>query len=183
MWSLNLGLPTSIETVSTPFNGASYPSGELIFYEFAARGSMPPVKLTWYDGGLMPHKPEEIGEEELSKEGGAILIGSKGKLMHRTYGAHPRLLPQSLQDSAPKPPQKLARIPNESHEMNWVDAAKGKTESSCPFEYASKLTETMLLGVVSLRAGKKIVYDAANMRVTNVPEANQYLSRDSRTGW
>jgi predicted dehydrogenase len=183
MWSLNLGLPTSIETVSTPFNGASYPSGELIFYEFAARGSMPPVKLTWYDGGLMPHKPEEIGEEELSKEGGAILVGSKGKLMHRTYGAHPRLLPQSLQDSAPKPPQKLPRIPNESHEMNWVDTAKGKTTASCPFEYASKLTETMLLGVVSLRSGKKILYDGANMKVTNVPEANQYLSRDPRTGW
>jgi predicted dehydrogenase len=183
MWSLNLGLPTSIETVSTPFNGASYPSGSLIFYEFAPRGSMPPVKLTWFDGGLMPPKPAELGEEDLIKEGGAILIGSKGKLMHGTYGAHPRLLPQSLQDSFGKPPQKLSRIPDESHEMNWVDAAKGKTQSSCPFEYASKLTETMLLAVVSLRAGKKIAYDGVNMRVTNVPEANQYLSRENRTGW
>jgi predicted dehydrogenase len=183
MWSLNLGLPTSIETVSTPFNGASYPSGSLIFYEFAARGTLPPIKLTWYDGGLMPQKPEELGEEELVKEGGAILVGSKGKLMHRTYGAHPRLLPQSLEDSVGTPPQKLSRIENESHEMNWVDAAKGKTESSCPFSYASKLTETMLLGVVSLRCGKKITYDATNMRVTNVAEANQYLSRDYRQGW
>ncbi|MGB7729937.1 MAG: Gfo/Idh/MocA family oxidoreductase, partial [Candidatus Acidiferrum sp.] len=114
MWALNLGLPTSIETVSTPFNGASYPSGELIFYEFPARGSMPPVKLTWYDGGLMPQKPEELGDEELIKEGGAIIVGSKGKLMHNTYGAHPRLLPQSLQESAGKPPEKLARIPGEA---------------------------------------------------------------------
>jgi predicted dehydrogenase len=183
MWSLNLGLPTSIETVSTPFNRDSYPSGELIFYEFAARGSQPPVKLTWYDGGLMPPKPEELGDEALIKEGGAILIGSKGKLMHGTYGAHPRLLPQSLQDSFGKPPQKLSRIPNESHEMNWVDAAKGKTEASCPFAYAAKLTETMLLGVVSLRCGEKLAYDGANMRVTNFPNANQYLSRDYRKGW
>ena len=183
MWSLDLGYPTTIETVSTPFNGVCYPNGSLTFYEFPARGSKPPVKLTWYDGGLMPRKPEELGEEELVKEGGAILVGSKGKLMHRTYGAHPRLLPQSLQDSVGTPPQKLSRIPNESHEMNWVDAAKGKTAASCPFEYAAKLTETMLLGVVSLRCGKKITYDAANMSVTNVPAANQYLSREYRKGW
>ncbi|HUN60799.1 MAG TPA: Gfo/Idh/MocA family oxidoreductase [Candidatus Sulfotelmatobacter sp.] len=183
MWALNLGLPTSIETVSTPFNGASFPSGSLIFYEFPARGSMPPVKLTWYDGGLMPPKPVELGNEELIKEGGAILVGSKGKLMHNTYGAHPRLLPQSLQDSVGKPPEKLARIPGESHELNWVDAAKGKTQTDSPFEYAAKLTEVMLLGVVALKAGQKIAYDGANMQVTNVPAANQYLSRQYRTGW
>ncbi len=183
MWALNLGLPTSIETVSTPFNGVSYPSAELIFYQFPARGSMPPVKLTWYDGGLMPPKPEELGDEELIKEGGAILIGSKGKLMHNTYGAHPRLLPKSLQDSVGTPPQKLARIPNEEHELNWVDAAKGKTQADSLFEYAAKLTEVMLLGVVALRAGRKINYDGANMHVTNVPDANQYLSRQYRQGW
>ncbi|MGB2664891.1 MAG: Gfo/Idh/MocA family oxidoreductase [Candidatus Acidiferrum sp.] len=183
MWALNLGLPTSIETVSTPFNGASYPSGELIFYEFPARGSMPPVKLTWYDGGLMPQKPEELGDEELIKEGGAIIVGSKGKLMHNTYGAHPRLLPQSLQESAGKPPEKLARIPGEAHELNWVDAAKGKGETDSPFSYAAKLSEVMLLGVVALRAGRKINYDGANMRITNVPDANQYLTRQYRQGW
>ena len=183
MWSLKLGLPTSIETVSSPFNGASYPTATMTFYEFAARDSMPPVKLTWYDGGLMPRKPEEIGEEDLKKEGGALLIGSKGKLMHDTYGANPRLLPKSLQDSTGKPPQKLPRIEKEEHEMNWVNAAKGKTEASCPFEYAAKLTETMLLGVVSLRSGKKLEYDAANMRVTNVAQANDYLKREYRKGW
>ncbi len=183
MWSLKLGLPTTIETVSSPFNGASYPTASMTFYEFAAREGMPPVKLTWYDGGLMPRKPEEIGDEDLKKEGGALLIGTKGKLMHDTYGANPRLLPKSLQDSTGKPPQKLARIPNEHHEMNWVNAAKGKTEASCPFSYAAKLTETMLLGVVSLRAGKKLEYDSANMRITNVAQANDFLKRQYRTGW
>jgi len=184
MWSLNLGLPTSIQTVSTPFNGASYPTATMTFYEFAARGSMPAVKLTWYDGGLMPPKPEEIGEEELKKEGGSLLIGSKGKLLHDTYGAKPRLLPSSLEASVAKPRETLPRIANEAHEMNWVDAAKGKTQTSCPFQYAAQLTEVMLLGVVSLRSGnKKLTYDGANMQVTNVPEANQYFSRVYRTGW
>ena len=67
--------------------------------------------------------------------------------------------------------------------MNWVDAAKGKTASSSPFEYAAQLTEIMLLGVVALRAGRKISYDGANMKVTNVPEANDYLRREYRKGW
>jgi hypothetical protein len=183
MWALNLGYPTTIETVSTPFNGASYPAASMTTYHFPARGSMPPVTLTWYDGGLFPPKPFEIGEEELNKEGGGLLIGSKGKLMHNTYGLRPRLLPASLHDSFGKPPRTLPRIPRQAHEMNWVDAAKGKTEASSPFEYSAKLTEMILLGVVALRAGKKIEYDAANMRVTNVPRANDSLRREPRQGW
>jgi predicted dehydrogenase len=183
MTSLSLGFPATIQTVSTPFNAASYPTATMTFYEFPARGPLPGVKLTWFDGGLTPPKPVELGEEELKKEGGAILIGTKGKLMHDTYGANPRLLPKSLQDSTPKPAQKLPRIDGEAHEMNWVAAAKGHGQPSSPFEYAAQLTEVMLLGVVSLRAGKKIAYDSTAMRVTNVPEANQYLSRQYRTGW
>jgi len=187
MWALDLGWPSSVETISTPFNRASYPHACLIFYEFPARstphGHMPPVKLTWYDGGLKPERPEELGEEELKQEGGALLIGSKGKLLYDTYGLNPRLLPKSLHDSFGKPPQKLPRIPGEHHELNWVDAAKGKAKASSPFEYASRLTENMLLGVVALRAGKKISYDGANMRVTNIASANDFLKRDYRTGW
>src|SRR5712675_1071334 len=159
MWALNLGYPSSIETISTPFNKASYPSATMTVYDFPsrpageeniARGNLPPVKLTWYDGGLMPPKPAELGGEELDKGGGALLIGSKGKLLHETYGANPRLLPKSLHDSFGEPAKKLPRIPNQQHELNWVAAAKGKAEASCPFEYAARLTETMLLGVVAL---------------------------------
>ena len=183
MWALKLGYPSAVETISTPFNGASYPNATMTFYEFPARGEMPAVKLTWYDGGLMPPKPAEIGDEELDKGGGALLIGSKGKLLHETYGLNPRLLPKSLGDSFGVPARKLPRIAGQHHELNWVDAAKGKTEASCPFEYAAKLTEVMLLGIVALRAGKKISYDGENMRVTNVAAANDFLKREYRTGW
>jgi hypothetical protein len=187
MWALNLGYPTSIETISTPFNHASYPSATMTFYDFPARtgpqGNLPPVKLTWYDGGLLPPKPEEMGDEELDKGGGALLIGSKGKLLHETYGMNPRLLPKSLHDSFGEPAKKLPRIPNQQHELNWVAAAQGKAEASCPFDYAARLTETMLLGVVALHAGKKIEYDGANMRVTNNSAANSFLQREYRTGW
>src|SRR5262249_59066475 len=119
-----------------------------------------------------------------NKTGGALLVGSKGKLIHETYGRKPRLLPASLHDSFGQPNRTLARIPDENHEMNWADAAKGKTEPPCPFEHAAKLTEVMLLGVVALRAGKKIEYDGAAMRVTNDDAANQYLQRNApRSGW
>jgi hypothetical protein len=183
VWALDLGLPTTIETISTPFNAASYPLATQTFYDFPARSTMPAVKLTWYDGGLLPPKPAELGDEELNKGGGALLIGSKGKLLHDTYGMRPRLLPKSLHDSIGKPPEKLPRIPGEDHEMNWVAAAKGAAGASCPFEYAARLTEVMLLGVVALRAGKKIDYDGANMRITNVLTANDYLQRKPREGW
>ncbi len=182
-WSLKLGMPSSIETVSTPFNGVCYPHATMTHYQFPARGNMPAVKLTWYDGGFAPPKPEEIGDEKLNGEGGVLYIGSKGKLMQETYGLNPRLLPQSLQDSTRAPKAKLPRIAHEEHQMNWIEAIKGKAEVSTPFEYATQLTEVMLLGIVSLRAKSKIVYDAANMRITNIDAANDFLGRDPRPGF
>jgi predicted dehydrogenase len=181
-WALDLGLPSTVETVSTPFNKASYPMATTTYYEFPARGEKPPVKLTWYDGGLLPPKPDELGDEKVNPGGGVLFVGSKGKLMHDTYGSNPRLLPKSLHDSFGTPPQKLPRIAT-SHEMNWVDAVKGKTQASCPFDYATKLTEVMLLGIVALRAGTKIDYDGAAMKVTNNAAANEFLRREYRQGW
>lgn len=182
-WGLELGFPTTIETVSTPFNGVSFPHATTTYYDFPASGARAPVRLTWYDGGLLPPKPAELGDEALNPGGGTLVVGSKGKLLYETYGAKPRLLPASLHASAGAPPRVLARIPDELHEMNFVDAAKGRTEASCPFSYAARLTEVMLLGIVSLRAGKKLAYDAAAMRVTNDAGANAFLSREARSDW
>ncbi len=189
-WGLDLGMPIEIETISTPFNGASYPSATTTYYQFAARGKMPAVKMTWYDGGFNPPKPEEIGDEKLNGEGGVLYIGSKGKMLQDTYGLNPRLLPQSLHDSFGDPKQKLARIVHEEHEMNWAEAIKGKAEISSPFSYAARLVEVMLLGVVSLRAGGKIAYDGAAGRVTssvkngnNTVDPNEFLTRGYRPGF
>ena len=181
-WALDLGYPTSVETVSTPFNKASYPMATTTYYQFPARGTRPAVKMVWFDGALMPPRPEALGEVKLNAGGGVLYYGSKGLLMHDTYGANPKLLPQSLAESTPAPPTKLPRIAT-SHEMNWVDAAKGRTAASCPFSYAAALTEVMLLGIVALRAGTKIHYDGAAVRVTNSPDANQFLTREYRQGW
>ena len=183
VWGLKLGLPTTIETMSTPFNGESYPNATMTKYEFASRGSMPPVTLTWYDGGLTPPKPEEMGELKLEGEGGVLYIGSKGKMLQNTYGARPRLLPADLHTSLGAPPEKMVRVPNQSHEMNFINAIRGTDEISSPFSYAAHLTEIMLLGVASLRAGRKLFYDSANMRVTNNAAANDFLTRQYRAGY
>jgi hypothetical protein len=183
VWALQLGWPTTIETISTPFDGISYPNATTTYYEFPARNGMPPVKMTWYDGGLMPAKPEELGDESLSATGGVLYIGSKGKMLQNTYGQRPRLLPVDRHNSYGAPKEKLVRIPNESHEMNWVNAIRGRDEISCPFSYASRLTEIMLLGIASLRAKGKLQYDGANMRVTNLASANQFLTREYQHGY
>ena len=182
MWALNLGLPTVIETESTPFNGATYPEATTTHYEFPQRGNLPPVTLTWYDGGLMPSDPPELEGGKLNPAGGILYVGKKGKLLQES-SAPPRLLPVSRHNWYGPPKEQLSRVTHEEHEMNWVNTIKGKDQISCPFEYASRLTETMLLGIVSLRANSKLYYDAAKMEVTNNPAANQYLTREYRTGW
>jgi hypothetical protein len=156
-----------------------------VHYEFAARGNQPPVKLSWYDGGLYPPRPDVLPDDvTLKSEGGVIFVGEKGILMHDTYGSNPRLFPIALTEDAALVPKTYERIPW-SHEMNWVKAIKGQAKASSPLEYAARLTETMLLGIVALRTGqgRKILYDGANMQVTNIADANQYLTRDYRAGW
>ena len=152
------------------------------YYEFPAKGARPAVKMIWYDGGLTPPKPVEMGEEEFNKGGGMLFIGTKGKLLHDTYGFNPRLLPKSLHEVDGKPKETYARIKT-SHEMNWIDAIRGTQKTSSPFEYSAKLTEIMLLGVVALNAGKKIEYDGAAMKIKNVPDSDALLKRAYREGW
>ena len=183
VWGLKLGLPTSIETISTPFNKVSYPNATTTYYEFPARDGMPAVKLTWYDGGLTPPKPFEMGEVKLEGEGGVLYIGSKGKMLQNTYGARPRLLPVELHNDFGAPAEKTQRVPNQAHEMNWVNAIKGNDTISSPFSYAAHLTEIMLLGVAAMRAGTRLMYDGANMKFTNNVAANQFLTREYRKGF
>jgi predicted dehydrogenase len=183
VWGLKLGLPTSIETISTPFNGLSYPHATTTYYEFAAREGMPPVKLTWYDGGFMPQRPVEMGDVKLEGEGGVLYVGSKGKMLQNNTGARPRLLPVELHNQFGAPAEHMPRVPHQAHEMNWVNAIKGTDTISCPFSYAAHLTEIMLLGVAALRAGTRLQYDGAGMRFTNRAAANDFLTRQYRTGF
>jgi len=129
----------------------------------------------------------------LDRGGGVIFIGDKGILVHGTYGANPKIYPASLMEVAAKVPKTYPRIETSGtgmnaeakHRMNWINAIKGKEKATCPFEYAGRLTETMLLGVVAMRAGqsKVIRYDGEAGKITNSDMANQYLQREYRKGW
>ncbi|HEU0174111.1 MAG TPA: Gfo/Idh/MocA family oxidoreductase [Blastocatellia bacterium] len=199
-WALGLTYPTSVEATFTPFgvdlknNKVSYPMGTHIVYKFPARGAQPPVTLTWMDGGLMPGRPDLLPEDvPLDPGGGVIFIGEKGILVHGTYGSRPKIYPESLMDVAAKVPKTYFRVEKNGdgpmaeakHRMNWINAIKGKEKTTCPFEYASRLTETMLLGVVAMKTGqgKRIYYDGEKGQITNVSDANQYLQREYRKGW
>jgi predicted dehydrogenase len=183
VWGLKLGDPTSIETVSTPYNGVSYPNATTTFYQFQARDGMPPMKMTWYDGGFMPQRPFEMADVKLEAGGGVLYVGTKGKMLQDNTGSRPRLLPVDLHNRAGAPAERMTRVPHQSHEMNWVNAIKGKDTISCPFSYAAHLTEIMLLGVAALRAGTRLEYDGANMRVINSVSANDFLTRTYRPGF
>lgn len=189
-WALDLGHPTAIEATSTPWGGgsanpATYPQAMTAHYEFPARNGRPALTLDWYDGGLMPPRPAIMPDDVvMEREGGVLYIGERGMLMHETYGRNPRIFPESLAEIAAGVPKTMQRVEG-SHEMNWAGACRGEGTAVSPFSYAAPLTEVMLLGLVALRAGqgRKIRYDAANMKITNAPEAEQFLTREYRAGW
>lgn len=191
VWALDLGYPTWVEATSTPWGGgsetpASYPRATTVHYRFPRRGMHPPVELHWYDGGLMPQRPDDLPiDVELPRDGGVLYVGERGVLLHRTYGRRPQLFPEGLMEEAATVPQTMSRVPDEGHEMNWVRACKGEDVAVSPFSYAAPLTETMLLGIVALRAGqgRRIYWDGAAGRVTNHDEANAFLGREYRPGW
>jgi predicted dehydrogenase len=199
-WALKLGYPQTVEascsifvptvTWDKPFNTESYPQASIVRYEFPARGDMPPVEMTWYDGGLMPKRPTELepGRRLGDKLGGAIFVGDKGKLVCGSYGNDPRLIPESRMKEYGKPAKKLPRSPG--HHKEWIDACKGGQPAGSNFEYAALMTEVALLGNIAVRMslktqekGLKLCYDPASMKFTNCPEAEQYVQREYRPGW
>lgn len=172
--ALNLSSPISVEASSTKIFPDVYPLGVLARYEFPARGDMPPVILNWYDGGLKPPHPKD---RELGKGVSyPIYIGDEGTLMGH------RLIPDSKMHSYGKPPKLLTRSPG--HFDEWVSACRGGSAPGSNFvDHAGMLTETCLLGNVALQAGRKILWDGPNVRITNFENANQYLHRQYREGW
>ena len=212
--ALKLGYPSSVEASTTVItenwrpipNHESAPLSSIIHFEFPAREDMPPVKLSWYDGGLMPPRPDELAEDEsLSAGGGCIFIGSKGKIMCATYGANPTLLPTSRMDDFEAPPHTLPRVDGGTggHQRVWVEACKGGPTCSSNFDYAGPFTEMVLLGNLALRSfmhselrslpsgrsqtvytgRKKLKWDGEAMRVTNYDRANEFVRRDYRGSW
>jgi predicted dehydrogenase len=192
--SLKLGFPTRVSAQSGELNPETYPAWATITYEFPARGELPPVKLTWYEGAKdgkrnLPSADLLHGEEPPSS--GSLFIGENGAVFSPSdYGSEQVLLPKSKFPTRPdgltvEKRKERGRTSDQDHKSEWVRAIReGKPEIAWSnFDYAGTMTEAMLLGNVSVRLGKPIEFDAASGRVTNAPEAEKYLRPEFRSGW
>ena len=182
-WALKLGHPTSVEATSLDLNPDTHPVASIVTYRFPARGDLPPVKLTWYEG-LRPPRPIELedGRRLGNVEGGALFKGSRGKLMAGVSGEGARLIPESRMKEYKQPAKTIPRVKG-SHEQDWVWACKSGRAAGADFEYSGLLTEVCLLGNVARRVDANVEWDADNMKVTNLPEANKYIRTKYRQGW
>ncbi len=183
VWALKLGHPTSIEATSLDLNSDIHPIASVVTYQFPARGDLPPVKLTWYEGVRAPRPPElEDGRRLGHVEGGSLFKGAQGKLVAGVCGEDPRLIPESRMKAYKLPPKTLPRVEG-SHEQDWVRACKAGKQAGADFEYSGLLTEICLLGNIAKRMDARIEWDGPNMKVTNLPEANKYVRTTYREGW
>ena len=153
--TLDLVYPTTVEASSTKFNGDSWPVAEIIRYQFPERNGKPAVELTWYDGGTMPKRPEELepGRKMGDNDGGILFYGSKGKIMCGCYGSSPRLIPETKMREYKQPAKTIKRSPGIHQE--WVEAIKNNEQATSNFEYGSRLVETMMIGNIAVRMAPK----------------------------
>ncbi len=182
--ALKLGPPTSVHASSTPLFKETVPVASIVHYQFPARGEMPPVKVHWYDGGLLPERPDELEDDKpLDAEDGIIFVGDKGKILVRGWGGEtPRLIPDSKHASFTPPPKTLPR--SIGHHEEWIAACKTGSPTQSDFSFAGPLTEAVLLGSVAIRmGGEELSWDSAQMKIPNNPEAEQYLQYKYRDGW
>jgi predicted dehydrogenase len=186
-WALDLGAPKSIVAKVTDYDlktqAEAFPKGDVVTFEFPAKGLRGPVTLHWYSGTQRVPRPEEFGADEKDIGAGAVVIGDGGKLVYGSHGAaHVRLLPDKRMDDFRRPPQRIPRV--RGHHADWIEAIHNGCKAGSDFAYGGALTEVAMLGVIAIRtAGTKLEWDAARMRFTNCPEANLLVDPPARPGW
>ena len=184
-WALDLSGPCTVEAVCDELTRQTAPKWSVITYQFPARGNLPPVKMVWYDGGKLPEQLAGLDLPERDRRqyrgGGSLFVGEKG-MMIGSSGGPPRVFGEVAKGFEP-PAMKVPKSPG--HYVEWVQACReGKPELALAnFDYAGPLTETVLLGNVALRAGKRIEWDPKGMKCVNAPEADPYVRREYRKGW
>ncbi len=166
-------------------NDQTWPAAAVVKYAFPARGDMPAVDLYWYEDGQKPPVPAGLpeGTKLGDNENGSLFIGEKGIATAGEYGGSPRLLPDDKMKDFTPPAATLPRVPGGNHYRSFLSAIKGGDPASSNFEYAAPFTEMVLMGNIALRCGARIEYDAAQAKITNLPEANALLTKAYRKGW
>src|SRR3989475_242268 len=195
----NLDAPISVESrpshtamlrgnvAVTLKNDYSFPAACTIRFKFAAKGNRPPLDLFWYDGSIKPPTPDEwdADDKELEAEG-MMFVGDKGKVLAGFHGENPRLIPEErTKQYATANPAPGPQFGGRGEGVTaWIAACKGGKPTYGDFLLAGPISDAFNLGAVSLRlGGRRLLFDAANAKVTNVPEANKFLTREYRKGW
>lgn len=179
--ALKLEAPVSVEASSTEKYDETYPQASIVYYQFPARGNMPPVKLTWYDGGLKPPRPAELEDDRSLDKEGLMFVGDEGTILCDFTGGNPRLIPEAKMKAFQQPPKTLPR--SEGNMREWLDACKGgKTVPGANFEFSGKVTETLLLGNVALRTGERLIWNRENLSA-GTEEAQKIIRQEYREGW
>jgi len=181
--ALQLGHPTSIEAISTDYNTETYPVASIVNFRFPRRGNFPELELTWYEG-LRPPRPKELEETRVlgAKEGGALFIGDKAKLMGGVYGESPRIIPEAKMRAYKLPKKTIPRSPDIYKE--WINACKNNGTTGANFDYAALVSDIVILGNLAKRFnGQVLHWDNTSRQITNVAEANAFVRTPYREGW
>jgi len=167
-------------------NDFSFPTASVVRFKYPAQGTRAAVELTWYDGGMRPPTPPELEEDnkELPIEG-ILFVGDKGKVLAEFFLENPRLIPEKRMHGRPPVPARQIPAPGEVTPglRQWMAAVRGGAQSPGSFLNSGPISEAVNLYAIALRTGRKLLYDSVNRKITNVPEANKYLSREYRKGW
>ncbi|MFO0892565.1 MAG: Gfo/Idh/MocA family oxidoreductase [Isosphaeraceae bacterium] len=179
---LRLEAPTRVEASSTERFAETFPAASIVHYDFPARGELPPVRLSWYDGGLRPPRPDVLGEADEPADEGLLFLGDDGAILCDFNGRRPRLLPESRRKTWHEPAATLPRSPGTLRE--WLDACKGGEEKpGARFEVSAPAVEALLLGNVALKAGRAIGWDPAGLKVKGDESAQSAINPERRGGW
>lgn len=186
-WALDLGAPATIQAQVKDYDFKkmpdTYPKGDIITYEFAAKGKRGPVTLKWFSGQKKIPRPPELEADEKDIGIGAVVMGTKGTIVYGSHGAgQVRLIPEKAMDAYKKPAETIPRVRN--HQWDWLQAIRNGTRAGSDFSYGGPLTEIALLGIIAIKmAGTKLQWDAAGMRFPNCSEAEQFIDPPYRKGW
>jgi hypothetical protein len=197
-WGLELSdvKSFSVEAESTGTNDETYPEASTIRYRFPARGDLPPVTITWNDGGRHPSCPDGLPYLREVGSNGIIFLGEEHTMMFgpTVFGTTPgqvgpRTIPEFTEIQNKRPFKKIPPVKEgvwtkgNRHIQEWIAACKAGKQPSASFEYSAPLTEMVLLGNVALACGEPIEWDSEKLQVTNVAEANRFIRREYRNGW
>jgi predicted dehydrogenase len=186
-WALDLGAPSTIHAEVKNWDprtqGDAFPKGDIITYEFPAKGQRGPITMKWFSGTQPIPRPPELESDEKPIQTGAVVMGDKGTIVYGSHGAgQVRLIPEAKMLAYKKPAPKIPRV--KEHHWDWIQSIKNGRKAGSDFSYGGPLTELALLGIIAIKLpGTKLQWDGSAGNFTNSPLANALLTPPYRAGW